>query len=142
MQSYNRFLIVGATLSILAALAHVGCIAFGGSWYRALGAGERMAQMAEAGHWYPTAVTAAISGVLLAWAAYALSGAGVIRRLPLLRTVLCAITAVYLLRGIVFVALMPLFPGNTVTFWLASSSICLAFGLVHLVGLRQAWARL
>lgn len=142
MLAFNRFLVAGASLSAIAALAHLGCIVFGGAWYRALGAGERMARMAEAGHWYPAAVTALISAVLLAWAAYALSGAGVIRRLPFLRGVLCAITAVYLLRGVAFMPLMPLFPGSSMTFWLVSSCLCLAFGLVHLVGLRQAWSRL
>ena len=101
-----------------------------------------MAALAEADHWYPTVVTALIAGVLLVWALYALSGAGVIRRLPLLRTVLCGVTAVYLLRGVAFVPLMPLFPGNSATFWVVSSAICLAFGLVHLAGLRQAWSRL
>lgn len=142
MQSFNRFLVVGAALSALAALVHLACIAFGGPWYRALGAGERMAQLAESGHWYPSVAAAVIAAVLLSWGAYALSGAGVIRRLPFLRTVLCGVTAVYLLRGVAFVPLMPLFPGNSIAFWLVSSAICLAFGVVHLVGLRQVWARL
>lgn len=138
----NRVLVVGATLSALAALLHLGCIAFGGSWYLSLGAGERMASMADAGHWYPSAMAAGISAVLLTWAGYALSGAGVVRRLPFLRTVLVGITAAYLLRGVAFVALMPYFPGNSVTFWIVSSAVCLGFGLVHLIGLRQVWARL
>lgn len=129
-------------MSALAALAHLGCIVFGGDWYRAMGAGERMAQMAEAGLWYPAVVTAGISAVLLCWALYALSGAGLVRRLPLLRVVLCIITVVYLLRGVVFVPLMPLFPGNSATFWWVSSVICLVIGLVHLIGVRRAWARL
>jgi hypothetical protein len=138
----NRWLVAGAASSALAAVAHLGCIAFGGAWYRTMGAGEAMARMADAGHWYPTVVTAVIAAVLLLWAGYALSGAGVVRRLPLLRFVLCAITAVYLVRGLVFVPLMPLFSGNSVRFWLVSSGICLAIGLVHLTGLRQSWQRL
>jgi hypothetical protein len=142
MPSYNRWLIGAAVSSLLAAAAHLGCIAFGAAWYRALGAGEAMALMADAGHWYPTVVTAVITAVLLLWAWYALAGAGVVRRLPFLRIVLCAITAVYLLRGLAFIPLMPLFPGNSVTFWLVSSAICLAIGLIHLAGLRSAWARL
>ena len=142
MASPDRWLVAGAALSALAALAHLGCIAFGGDWYRALGAGERMARLAEAGHWYPTFMATAIATVLFVWSLYALSGAGVIRRLPLLRTALFAITAVYLLRGVLFVPLMPFFPGNSMTFWLLSSAICLGFGLVHLAGLRRAWPRL
>jgi hypothetical protein len=62
--------------------------------------------------------------------------------LPLLRSVLCAVTAVYLLRGVAFGALMPYFPGNSLAFWLVTSAICLALGLIHFFGLRQVWPRL
>ena len=138
----DRFLIAGASLSALAALLHLGCIAFGGPWYRALGAGERMARMAEAGHWYPTAAALVIAGVLLVWAAYALSGAGAIRKLPLTRLALCLITGVYLLRGIAFPVLMPYFPGNSTAVWIASSATCLVIGGLHLTGLRRVWHHL
>lgn len=142
MPTPNHFLLAGAAASASAALVHFGCIVFGASWYRFLGAGEGMARMAERGESHPTLMAAGIGAVLLIWALYALSGAGVVRRLPLLRTVLCAITAVYLLRGVAFVAIQPLFPGNTLTFWLVSSGICLAIGIVHAIGLRQRWREL
>jgi hypothetical protein len=135
----NYFLIAGGALSAIAALAHLGCIVFGASWYRFFGAGEKMVELLESGSSYPTRVTLLISAVLLTWATYALSGAGVIPRLPLLRTILCAITAVYILRGLLFFLLMPYFPGNSMTFWLWSAAICLGIGLLHLAGLLQAW---
>lgn len=138
----NAFLVVGASLSALAALLHVGCIVFGASWYRFFGAGERIARMAAAGHWYPTAITAAIIVVLSSWALFALSGAGVVRRLPLVRPVLCAITGIYLFRGLAFAPFHGYFPGNSSAFWLWSSAICSVIGLVHLIGLCQAWTRL
>lgn len=133
----NRFLLAAAALDGIGALLHLACIPLGGPAYRALGAGERMAQLADAGHPYPTIIAAAIASVLTVWALYALSGAGVIRRLPLLRPVLCAIAAVFLLRGIGFVMLMPYFPGNSMTFWIASSAVCLVSGLVHAAGVRR-----
>jgi hypothetical protein len=86
--------------------------------------------------------TLVISSILVAWSLYALSGAGVIRKLPLVRPALCAITGVYLLRGIASIPLMGYFPGNSTSFWFWSSAICLAFGVVHLIGLRQVWSRL
>ena len=138
----NPFLITGAVLNALAALLHLGCIAFGAPWYRFLGAGEHMAQMASDGHWYPTVVTLIIAAVLAAWSLYALSGAGVIRSLPLVRLALCAITAIYLLRAVAFAPLMPYFPGNSMAFWVWSSAICFVLGAVHFIGLRQVWARL
>ena len=138
----SPFLIVAASLSALAALLHLGCIAFGAPWYRLLGAGEGMARMAAAGHWYPTAAALVIATTLSVWSLYALSGAGVVRRLPFLRIVLIAITGIYLLRGIAFVPLMAHFPGNSMAFWYASSAICLGIGIIHAIGLRQAWSRL
>lgn len=138
----NPFLVAGGTLSAIAALLHLGCIVFGAPWYRAFGAGERMAQMAEAGHWYPSVAALVIASVLMVWSLYAYSGAGVIPRLPFLRWVLCAITGVYILRGLAFVVIVPYFPGNSVTFWIVSSAICLAIGIVHLVGVKTAWQQL
>lgn len=138
----SLYLIVGAALSAIAALLHLATIAFGASWYRFLGAGESMAQMASAGRLYPTVVTLAIAAVLLVWSLYALSGAGVIGRLPFLRPALCAITGIYLLRAVAFLPLMRLIPGNSLRFWLVSSAICLVFGVVHLIGVRLAWADL
>ena len=140
--SRNSFLIAGGILDALAALMHLGCIAFGAPWYRLLGAGEQMAQMDLAGHMYPTVVTLVVSGILLVSSLYAFSGAGVLRELPLTRWVICAITGVYLVRGVAAVPLMAYFPGNSATFWLVSSALCLAFGAVHLIGLRQVWSRL
>ncbi|HZP65719.1 MAG TPA: hypothetical protein VFB32_05365, partial [Rudaea sp.] len=97
--TYNSYLVAGAALSALAALLHIGCIVFGAPWYRFFGAGERMAQLAAAGSAFPAVVTACIATVLMVWAVYALSGAGVIARLPLLKPVLLVITGIYLLRG-------------------------------------------
>ena len=136
----NAFLIAGAVLSALAAALHAGCIVFGAPWYRFFGAGERMAQMAIAGHWYPTVATVVIASVLSAWSLYALSGAAVIRALPLLRPALCVITGIYLLRGLLILPLAVL--GRTTPFWWWSSAICLLIGVVHLVGLLQVWPRL
>ena len=135
-------LVLAGAGSLAASILHLACIAGGPDWYRALGAGERMARMAARGHWYPTVVTLGIAAILGAWALYAWSGAGLIRRLPLLRPGLCAITGVYLLRALFFVPLQPFFPGNSAAFWYWTSGICLGFGLLHALGLRQAWSRL
>lgn len=135
----NIFLILGAIFSAFAAIAHLACIVFGGDWYRFFGAGEQMAVLSEQGHWYPTAMTSVIVLLLFTWSLYALSGARVIMRLPLLRLGLCIISSIYLLRGIAFVGIMPMFPDNSLTFWLVSSSICLSIGFCYAVGTYQAW---
>lgn len=135
----NIFLIMGAVGSAIAALLHVGCIVFGGPWYRFFGAGEKMAKLAEAGSTFPAKVTSGIVLVLLVWAYCALAGAGMFPKPPLLRYLLGAITAIYLLRGLMFVPMMKIMPGQSIKFWLWSSAICLALGIIHLVGTKQVW---
>ena len=139
----NRFLLVGAALSAVAALLHVAIIFGGPDWYRFFGAGERFAQLDAAGSRVPDLVTLGIAATLGLWSAYALSGAGRLRRLPVLRTALVAITAIYLARGLVIVPMLLSADASRFTafdWW--SSAICLGYGLVHLVGLAQVWRRL
>ncbi|WP_126945144.1 hypothetical protein [Xanthomonas sp. BRIP62409] len=138
----NKLLIVGGALSGAAALIHLACLVVGAPLFRLLGAGEQMAHLHAEGSWYPTVVTLAIAAVLTTWGAYALSAAGVFRPFPLRRTVLTAVTGIYIVRGVAFVPVMAYFPGNSLTFWVVSSAICLAIGLVHLAGLRKSWGGL
>lgn len=136
----NRYLLAAAFCCFAAALAHLACIMIGGDGYRFLGAGEQMAQMAEQGRWYPTVITSVIAVVLFIWGLYALSAAGAIKRLPLTRLALVLVSCVFLFRGMSFVALMPLFPENSLTFWLVSSAICLFIGGLFAFGIWQQWA--
>jgi hypothetical protein len=139
----NPYLLAGAALSAIAALLHLCCIFFGPSWYRFFGAGERMAQLSAAGSIVPTLITAGIAAVLVLWSLYALSGAGVILRLPLIRLALCIITGIYVLRGLAGLALAVVAPGERgVAFWCWSSAICLSIGALYLVGTRQVWSQL
>ena len=124
-------LLLGAFLSAAAAIAHIACIVIGAPAYRVMGAGERMARAAEAGQLRPTVVTLAIAGVLFVWAAFALSGAGVVGPLPLTKFALVAISVAYLGRAVAFPLIKSSFPGNTNTFWLVSSGVCGLIGLVH-----------
>jgi hypothetical protein len=138
----NAALLLAAALDAIAALLHLAVIAGGPAWYRFFGAGERMARMAEARRRAPTLITLAIAGVLTAWGAYALSGAGLLPALPLRAPVLCAITAVYFLRGLAIVPALVGPRGPATGFWIWSSLICLGIGSVHLVGVVQRWAAL
>lgn len=135
-------LIVGASASIAAALAHLACIVVGAPGYRLLGAGEKMARAVELGKLRPTVVTLCITAVLIVWALYALSGAGVVAPLPFVKFVLIGVCAVYLGRGLFFPLLRPLFPENSERFWIVSSAICFTVGLVHLYGVVAQWPTL
>ena len=135
--SRNPWLIVGGWLSLVASLLHIGCIIQGPGWYRFFGAPEPLIRAVENGdptlHW----MTAGIALVLAIWAAYGFAGAGLIRRLPLMRTALVAITAVYLLRGLLIVPV--LLKPDAPAFDLWSSLIVLGYGIVYLAGTLRAW---
>jgi hypothetical protein len=138
----NIWLITGGILSVIAALMHVAIIIGGPDWYRFFGAGEAMAQAAQAGRLMPTLVTLGIAGMLAIWAAYAFSGAGLIARLPLLRSGLVLISTIYLLRALAVIPMLlrPTEQGNA--FWLWSSAIVLIYGLCYAIGTWRAWADL
>jgi hypothetical protein len=118
----------------VAAILHLAVIAGGPSWYRFFGAGEGMARAAERGSSTPALVTLAIAAILMIWALYAFSGAGIIRRLPLARTSLFLISAVYLLRALALLPLLILQPELVGTFAVVSSLVVLAYGVIHAIG--------
>jgi hypothetical protein len=138
----NLPLAIGAALSAIAALLHLGIIAGGPAWYRFFGAGEGLARAAAQRKWYPALITLGIAAVLGVWSAYALAGAGLIGTLPLLKTALVAITAAYIVRGLGYLPLVLAKGGRITPFVVWSSLICLAYGLVHLMGLMQRWPAL
>ena len=138
----NPILVAGGVLSALASLLHLAVIVGGPSWYRFFGAGEDMARLAERGSVAPTLVTIGIASVLAVWAAYAFSGAGLIARLPLIRTALVLISAVYLLRGLILIPVLVANPGGVQPFVLWSSLIVLVYGVAYAVGTWIAWPAL
>ena len=138
----NDWLVAAGMMSAAASFLHVATIAGGPEWYRFFGAGEAMARAAERGSPMPALVTAAIAFILLVWAAYAFSGAGLLRRLPLLRTALLLITAIYLLRGLALLPLLVLKPQLVDRFAIVSSLVVLAYGLTYAVGTWRAWPAL
>lgn len=138
----NRWLVLGGILSSLAAILHLAVIVGGAPWYRFVGAGEAMAQAAERGSATPALITVAIAALLMVWALYAFSGAALIRRLPLLRTALVVISAIYLLRAFALLPTLILRPDLVDTFGVVSSLIVLVYGLAYSIGTWTAWGAL
>lgn len=98
--SHPRPWLLGAALSSFAiALLHLVIPVAGAPAYRYFGAGS-LVPMLERGSWIPALVTVAIACVFGVFGLYALSGAGMGRRLPLLRSVLTFVGVVFCLRGL------------------------------------------
>ena len=141
MTIINKPLIFGGMLSVIAALLHVAIIIGGPDWYRFFGAGEGMAVMAEAGSWYPPIITSGIAIILFTWALYAFSGAGIIRKLPLLKLGLVVISLIYLIRGLAIIPAYFFMPEILDNFLIWSSLICLGYGASYSIGTKQIWTQ-
>ncbi len=128
-------LVISAIGDLAIAGAHVGIAAIGPRAYVYFGA-VSLAAPAGRGELWPAALTFAIALVFAAWGMWAFSGAGVLRRLPLLRTVLVAITALYLLRGLVVIPdVLRLLAGAGYPLrQTVFSAVALGLGLTHAFG--------
>ncbi|WP_206185923.1 hypothetical protein [Sphingosinicella sp. BN140058] len=138
----NGWLVAAGILSTGAALLHLAAIVGGADWYRFFGAGEAIARAAERGSIMPAVLTFAMASILGIWALYAFSAAGLFRRLPLIRTALLLISAIYLLRGLALVPLLILRPNMVGTFAMVSSLVVLVYGVVQAIGTWRGWQSL
>jgi hypothetical protein len=135
----SRWLVIGGWLSLTASALHIACIMGGPDWYRFFGAGEALAQADARGSWVPAIMAFGIATILALWAAFAFSGAGRIKRLPLLRTGLVVISAIYLARGLLLIPLHLMRPQLTDSFAIWSSLIVFIYGVAYAVGTWRAW---
>jgi hypothetical protein len=131
--SQNPLLLIGGYFSLLFAVFQISAIFWPVKVIKYFGGPAELSQTRPITY----AILCLVVGAIVAvFGAYALSGAGKIRRLPLLLTMLTAITVIYLLRGlllipqITFVVRHPGFLRFAVF-----SLIALIVGLVHLGGL-------
>jgi hypothetical protein len=95
----RRPLLTAAALAAAIALLHVGTAVAGAPAYRYFGAPE-LAPLAERGSPVPALVTLALALAFAACALWAASGAGLVRRLPLLRLGIAAAGVVFTARGL------------------------------------------
>lgn len=121
-----RLLKCVAALLLLVAAGHLLCLFQLETVFRFYGIEPFMQRLARYGAALPYLTTVGVAAGLAGCALYALSGAGVIRRLPLLQTGLYAIAAAFLLRSVVGVARMIVegaFPAAEWTAALAAGAI-------------------
>ena len=137
----RRVLLIGGVATAVASALHVAIVLGGPPWYRFFGAGERMARLAAAGSVYPTIVTLGIASILGLWALYAFSGAGLIRRLPFLRSVLTLVGAIFLGRGVLGIPAVLIVDDpymqelrGRMVFMVVTSVICVGLGLCYALG--------
>lgn len=141
----RQCLLLGASLSLFLGVFHVPFLFLGEAAARFFSAPPLVLRLVREHSPWLCLVVLVVLGVFGLFGAYGLSGAGKIRRLPLLRFGLVAVAAIYTLRGLVFplelrlVMLNPeKFPPQKPVF----SLIALGVGVLYWVGLRGLWHEL
>lgn len=141
----RRSLFLAGVASCAGALLHIAILFGGPDWYALFGAPSGMVDMARAGNFRAPLSCLIIAAILLVFAVYAFSGAGIIRRLLFLRLGLASIAAVLLLRGLLFVPLILWHPQALAricncrevdAFIVVTSALCLVMGVAYALG---AW---
>ncbi|MFV2060340.1 MAG: hypothetical protein ACC653_06610 [Gammaproteobacteria bacterium] len=138
----NYNLMLAGILTIIVGVLYLAVIIGGPEWYRMFGLGENAASQVEQGLFRPQALTFVLAITLITWGCYAFSGAGLLKRLPLLKPSLVWITIIFLLRGIAFIPAYLFQPESVDNIIIVSSFLCLTFGITYAVGLREVWSRI
>ena len=131
----DTLFLIASGLNAVASLCHLWVIYGGANEYRRFGAGEDMARMAEEGRLYPHILTFGIASALALFSYLCLSQAGLVPVPPFAPEILWMLTVVYLLRGIVPLVSFPWVSMFNTRFFVVSSAIVTAMGLVHLAAL-------
>lgn len=101
--NHARLTFLAFAISLLGVAIHVAAMIGGPLWYAFFGAPPQVVASAQAGTWLAPVATAGIAVLMGICSVYAGSALGLVRRLPLLRTMLAGIAAVCLLRALVLV---------------------------------------
>jgi hypothetical protein len=139
----KRYLHLVGLAAVAGAALHVAILFGGPDWYAFFGAPAGLVEMARSGNLRAPISCLVIASLLALIAAYAFSGAGVVRRLPFLRLGLGSIAAVLILRGVLFIPLVVWRPGalsgvcdcrNVDAFLIVTSALCLVMGVGFALG--------
>jgi len=132
---------LAAIFMFVGALFHVACLFGGADWLLFAGAPVEFSESYRNGAIEPIFWTLAIALMLVIWGLYAMSGAGRMRKLPLLKTGLAAIGALMTLRGLIGLVLLVVtdWPWHTAMgqFHAVASVMIFGVGLFYLYGLWQ-----
>ena len=146
----RNYLIITGLAACAGSVLHIAILFGGPDWYALFGAPRVLVEMARAGNLRAPVSCLIIASILAVLAAYAFSAAGVIRRLPLLRTGLALMAVVLILRGVVFIPMILWHPGSLSricecrsvdSFIVLTSLLCLAMGIGYALGALAVAAR-
>jgi len=134
----NRLFHFAALANFAIALLHVAIPFIGMRGYIYFGTAE-LAMLAARGSPIPAIATWFLASIFTIFGSYCLSGAGIIRRLPLLTPVLLFVGGIYTLRGLILILdILRYLHGETFPLrQTVFSAVALSIGVMILVGIRK-----
>lgn len=143
MQKYQGILITGGVINCLIGLLHLIIPFIGPSAYTYFGAGEVMVSLAASNPIIPGAITALLGLVFIIFGVYAFSGAGLIKRLPILHIGLAVIGGIFMIRGLIIPLDVFFFlTGKPSIRYAGFSLVALLVGFLYLWPTTHAWSSL
>ena len=141
----KKLLIVSVIICFIIAILHIIIVYLGSDAYVYFGAGNEMARMDSEGSLFPMISTLFIATVFGLFGFYGLSGARVIGKLPLIKTMLLIISSLFSLRGLLF--FIQLFQmifsnSNEPVRFLFFSLFALITGIMFSIGTYLVWRKL
>ena len=136
----EKFLVSAGVIAGLTATWHLLMIIGGVGWYGFARAPQYIIESANAKTLLAPMAAIGIAILMFTCATYAFSGAGVIRKIPLLKSALIVISLICLARGVI---ISPLFyPVRLLGTWhLVASSVWFFVGICFLLGAVNAFAK-
>ena len=133
LSTRSKFLVIGGVIAAATAIWHWLCIIGGPSWFVFARAPQAVVESARQGTLFAPISTLLVGALFMSCTAYAFSGAGLIRKIPLLNPALISISILCILRGLYF---MPyLLNSAKPDIWLLVSSLVWLFcGICFLLG--------
>ena len=129
----SQLLISAGIIAAAAAIWHLLCILGGPSWFAFARAPQQVIASAQQGTLLAPLSTLFVAGLMFTCSAFALSAAGLIRSLPLLKSALITITILCILRALS--AIPSLVYANDLDLWqLVASWVWLYTGICFLAG--------
>jgi hypothetical protein len=134
----SRFLMAGGVIAAATAVWHLLCIIGGPSWYVFARAPQVIVDSAKQGTFLAPLGATVIASLMFACSVYSLSGAGLIRKIPLLMIALVSISLICLIRGLVTV---PYLLSSKLDTWeLIASSGWFFVGVCFLMGALEQFS--
>lgn len=134
--------LVAAGIAIFGAIIHFVAPLMGPEWYAYLQAPPQIVESAKQGTWLAPVSGLAIGGAMLLAGLYALSGARLMKYLPLTKPALIVLALLCVLRGLLIIPAMIKVPELIEAFDIVASVIWFLAGLGYTYGLIRTWPAL